>query len=587
MRDNLIPLLRKWKDVIILCGIILLGLAIRSYHINFPSIGYHNMKENEYLIMAQEMARTGEFLPSISYQKIKEKKDLKTSGGIERKDDFITRRIYFFNAFDDSPRMRLYPQPPLVSYQILFSWKILGENLWGPRLFNIMFGLLSILVTYFIALLLFGNSALGLFSAFLLSIMPLAVFFSRNLQPESPAFFFMLLGNLFYLKFSSGFRRYNLVLGGLSLSFAWLYKFSFLIGLAPAFFYFPYTAIFKQKKELLRCVLAFLLPFSVILLAFLWLKYIGQWEFQELSRIKLLEVFSFTYWQKFGGMIRWYLVGENFTPVYILLASIGIVLAFVNRKGLLSRFIIGWVLTIIPYAMIFSDYLNQHNYYQMPFLGLVCISSANTVYWLSGLVRKYLKKDLIVYLMIATAAISAPFVYGSCFRMYGTVFLGQDVAGESLREFTNPDERIFLLTHFQGYAIARYARRYVGWTDDLKDFQEKEQKFNIRYICVYPAEFIRMLQDNHPDLFKYIQENYHVKEVGLSEESKALFYLILEKGKGSNPETFLQSFSGKLQLRTVYKLFGNYMFLYSLRPPVPIQYNDGLSIRFPSDTGQK
>ena len=33
----------------ILILFLLLGLYLRIYHLNYPSIGYHNMKENEYL----------------------------------------------------------------------------------------------------------------------------------------------------------------------------------------------------------------------------------------------------------------------------------------------------------------------------------------------------------------------------------------------------------------------------------------------------------------------------------------------------------------------------------------------------------
>ena len=157
------------RNTIILCSILLAGFALRSYNLNSPPIGYHNMKENEYLSMAQEMIRTN---------------------------DYTKRRIYFYRAFEKEPTMKIYPQPPLVSYQTLIVWKLLGENIWGARLLNVFFGVASILVIYFVGLILFKDNVLSLFCAFLLAIMPLAVFFSRNLQPESPAFFFMLLGNL-------------------------------------------------------------------------------------------------------------------------------------------------------------------------------------------------------------------------------------------------------------------------------------------------------------------------------------------------------------------------------------------------------
>jgi 4-amino-4-deoxy-L-arabinose transferase-like glycosyltransferase len=526
------------KRYIFLGLIVFFGISLRSYNLSFPSIGYHNAKENDYLSMAQEMERT---------------------------QDYITRRIYFWNAFEDNPQMKVYPQPPLITYQVLLAWKIFGENLWGPRLINVLFGGLSILVIYFIAFVLFGNIAFSLGAAFLLAIMPLAIFFSRNLQPESQAFFFMLLGNLFYLRFISTSKKYNLILGGVSFAITWLYKFSFLIGVFPFLCCAPFKTIFREKKEFFKSALSFVLPFLLILATIFWLKRIGQWGFQDIGRVKPWEVFLPSYWEKYAGMIWWYIRGENFTIIYVCTTLLGIIIALVRRKGLLSRYLIGWTLAIIPYAMIFSDYLNQHNYYQMPFLVLVCLSTIYLFFFISEMGKKFINTDLLILIMILVIGASLPFAYQSAKRMYGAVFFGEDVAGESLKEFTQPDERIFLLTFPQGYAIARYAHRYVGWTYNLKEFQEREKKFNVNYICFYPVDYVQLVMKNNPDLFKYIQENYHFKEIGYSEGEKNIFYIILERGKGSDPNAFLKDFSGVKQLRNIYKIFGQYYFFYTLR----------------------
>jgi len=133
--------------------------------------------------------------------------------------------------------------------------------------------------------------------------------------------------------------------------------------------------------------------------------------------------------------------------------------------------------------------------------------------------------------------------------MHSTIFAGVDVAGESLRGFTNPDEHFFLLSYSQGYGITRYAQRYADWTYEIQEFKEKEKTLGIRYICVYPAEYILSLKNDRPELFRYIRDNYHVKEGGMIEEPRHLFYLILEKGKGAGREDFMESISGQIQLR--------------------------------------
>ncbi len=524
------------KNKAILGLIILLGILLRIYSLDFPSIGYHNMKENEYLSMAQEMNRTK---------------------------DYITRRIYFYNSFEDNPIMKLYPQPPMVSYQTLFAWRLLGENLWGARLFNALFGIVSIAIIYLLTRLLLGNITYALASAFFLAIMPLAVFFSRNLQPESPAFFFMLLGNFFYLKFLSGFKKHWLFLGALAFTLAWAYKFSFLIGIFPFLFCIPFRNIIKNKRALIKYFLIICLSFIPLLLSILWIKAIGQWEFEQLNRVKLLEIFSLPYWRKYGRMIWWYTRGENFTLVFTWLTCLGAIIALTRRKGLLNRYIIGWAFTLIPYGMIFSDYINQHNYYQMPLLILVCVSSVYALVFLNGIVKKFVKKEVFIFALILTTALAALPVYSAIQRMYGTVFLGEDVAGESLKEFTSVGERVFIFTHVQGYGISRYAQRYMDWPKDLEDFKRKEAKFNVRYICIYPSEHAGNIDRS---IFNYMRDNYHLKEVGLTEQPNNITYFILEKGLGSDPKDFLRSFSGKMQPRTIYKLLGRYIFFYTIRP---------------------
>lgn len=524
-----------------LCLILLLGFLVRTYHINFPSIGYHNMKENDLLSIAQEMKRTG---------------------------DFLTRRVYFLSGLEEEPMVKLFPQVPLIPYQILVSWRFLGENLWGPRLLNVIFGVLSILVIYLIGRLLFRETILSLLCAFFLSIMPLAVFFSRNIQPESPGFFFMILGNLFYLRFIRFLKKSDFFLGGVSFSIAWLYKLSFIIGVFPFLFCLPYTIFFKEKKESLRHIVVFLISYIPVLIVTLWLIQIGEWQFHPAVRINLWKIFTFSYWKEYGRPIWWYMQGENFTPVYTALTLLGIIFAILKPKELSNRFILGWALTIIPYAMIFQNLINQHNYYQMPFLILVCVSSVNAISYISEVVsiKSVSPKHFLVFLIAVVIIISSSFVYNSTSRMFGTIFYGLDVAGASLKEFTKPGERIFLLAHHQGQGIARYARRYAGWTDDLEDFKNKERSFNIRYISFYPAELALTLKINNAALFDYIQNNYHVKEVGLTEEPANIFYIILEKGEGSDQKTFLQSFNGTRQLRTIYKIPNRYIFFYSLRP---------------------
>lgn len=528
------------KNCFVLVLIIFLGLIFRIYNLDFPSIGYHNMKENEYLSIAEEMLKSK---------------------------DLITRRSFLYELADGLKK-NYYPQVPLVSYQILLAWKIFGNNLWGPRLFNVLFGLFSILVIYFMGWELFKSKKISLAAAFLMAVFPLAVFFSRNLQPESPALFFMSLAHLFYLKFFSGGRRKFLFLGGCFLSLAALYKFSFLFGILPFIFFVSVGSILKNKTRMIKDLFVALVPFSIFLAGMFWLKLTGQWGYVELDRIRLFDIFSLTYWLKNSWFILHYLVEENFTLPFVGLTLLGIGLALnQNFKGLMERYIVGWSLMILLYSMVFSDYIHQHNYYQMPFLPLVCLASVYALKRIADFFFRFLKRDWFIYLFLLVFSFSLDKMFESIINMHKTVFLGADVAGDSLREFTRPEERIFVLTHGQGYAVVRYAQRYALWAYSVSDFIRNEEKFSVRYICVYPAKLIFYLKKYHPHLFDYIENNYHFKEVGFVPQSKTIEYIILERGAGMDIEGFLQkfTFADEKNLRRIYKLPFKRVAFYTLR----------------------
>lgn len=527
--------LYKSAHLLVLAAILLLAAGLRSFNLNFPSIGYHNLNENEYLLAAQEMKRTG---------------------------SYFTEKIYCYNIFQKPPDGYRH-RPALIPYQILLAWKLLDENLWGPRLLNVLFGVLSVLVLYHISRLLFKDEVRALSAGLLLAIMPLAVFFSRNLQPESPAFFFMVISNLFYLRFVPSLKKYNLFLCGLSLSLACLYNFNFFISIIPYMLCFPFARCLKEKKIFLNAPFLFsLLPLAIALIWTGWLNW--QWPL-VFENIRPLDVFTARYWSEHGRQIWWYAKQENFTLIYLLLALSGMAFAFFRRKGLLNRYLIGWALALIVYAAIYSEYLFENNFSQMPFLALVCISAIYAVSSASNFLKKHLKRDFFPICILIIVSVSVPSVSASIVRMFQTAFLGADVAGESLKEFTGPGERVFLSGHIQGYAILRYSQRPAGWTENLGEFRDKEREFNIRYACFYPAENLFRLKAENAPLFEYIQGNYRIKEVGLTEEPFRMYYIILERGQGSDLEASLKSLTGIKQMKTIYKSFDKYVFFYAIR----------------------
>src|SRR3989338_4284604 len=106
--------------------------------------------------------------------------------------------------------------------------------------------------------------------------------------------------------------------------------------------------------------------------------------------------------------------------------------------------------------MVFSDYLNQHNYYQMPFLGFVCLTIVYFIKEISSYIANIfnLTRKLEIFLFIFTAftVISLPDVKRDVVAHFRVIYPGTDVIGKVLKKITEKNENFFVYTFSQGYA---------------------------------------------------------------------------------------------------------------------------------------
>lgn len=91
-------------------------------------------------------------------------------------------------------------KPPLFTYLITPSVAIFGLNEFAIRFPSAVLGILTVLITYFLAKNLFNNNLVGLWSAFFLSISPWHIQLSRTAFEANAGIFFFTLGLLFFLK---------------------------------------------------------------------------------------------------------------------------------------------------------------------------------------------------------------------------------------------------------------------------------------------------------------------------------------------------------------------------------------------------
>lgn len=532
--------LKKHITVILLSLIILSGFLLRVYHLNFPSIGYHNMKENEFISMAENMLKTN---------------------------DFFSRRIDFHSGLELNPdKIKLFPGGHLLAYQIALGLRLFPRefSLGYARLFSIPLFLIAIIFMYKSTLILTNSSKIALLSALLLNILPLGVYFARNLQPEVHALLFMSISIYYYLLFVRTYSFRYLAFSGISAVFIFLYKFTFLVCYVPFLFVFPYVELRKiiPRKQIM---VKSLLCFTPLLCVYILFVITGEFKFgASTGRISPLDIFTISYWKMNGSIIKHYIVNENYTIFYTFTTLGGfLIILFFSKDSLLKKYMSGWVLAIILYAAILSDYINQHNYYQMPFIFLAAFDSAYFLNRVSETIAKIWPRKIGIWFIGLFVLFSFFSIIPSVKAHYNVVFYGQDVAGRYLNKHLALNERFFIYTFSQGYGTCVYARRKCGWPKDLNELQAKEKELGINYLAIYPFNFLDKIPSEIRD---YLTANYHIAHVGLAsftrQQALVPYTLILKKGGEIDFKKFFNNH--KLNLANNYSVFKDKVMFYTL-----------------------
>ncbi|OGF62290.1 hypothetical protein A2926_04345 [Candidatus Giovannonibacteria bacterium RIFCSPLOWO2_01_FULL_44_40] len=167
--------------------------------------------------------------------------------------------------------LSFHDHPPLIFLIQHLSFKLFGDSLFAARLPSAIFGILSILLVYLIALRITNLNKLripnsfALIAAALFSISFAAVGVSRLAMMESVLFFFILLNIYFFLRFLED-KKYWFFFGA-SLGLAFLTKYT-AIFLIPAYLIFLLAAKspLLKSKYLYASIFAAILLFSPVII---------------------------------------------------------------------------------------------------------------------------------------------------------------------------------------------------------------------------------------------------------------------------------------------------------------------------------
>ncbi len=527
----LVHKIKKNHVMIFLILFVLFGLYLRSYHLGFPYIGYHNMKEHETLDPTYFFISEGKYLHKQAFA--------------------------FFGLDEKTGYHEEYGEVPMIAFAMIPIWLLFGKQLIVARILMVLFFLGSIVLTYHIVKKLTNDDFVSLLSSFFMTIMPLGIYFGQHVQPESPALFFMLLSLFFYLQWIDDLEHKNsnknAILFTLSLAISGLFKPTFLIVLIPMAFLFPYKNFYEgikhHRKEYFKKIGFLVLGF----LPFIIMRALYEFSIVDKSkvsyRIELLRTFDSGYWSSRMPSFAAY-INDNFTFWFFWIAMIGIILVCFKFRTKLGKFMIGFMIALIPYILLLSSKIAGHAYYQMPFLPMICIASAYVFYILGTTLKQITSKHFALYIPLILILLTVPALQDANDRVYGTLFYGQDYLGQYIKEHTNPGDRLITYAPSQEFAICSYAERRCGSPYNLTHFKRVEQVFNIPYVVISASEWNRVSSD--PEVFNYISQNYHLELVGGVVEGNQII-----------PITFLLQRPGSL----------NISIISSQQPKLAVEYD--------------
>lgn len=518
--NEMLKTLKENKSVFLILFLILLfGIYLRAYHMDYPVVGYHNWKETHYLTEARNFARDGFFEHG------------------------------FFVPANDYPTLEGDPSGahadtfPITSILVAVFFKIFGTELWAARLIGVLFSLGTILMMFLVVRRLFKREDLAIISAFFTAILPLFVFFSHNVQLVNPGIFFMLTGAYFYLRWRENNILTELILSSIFLTLAILTKYPFLVIIIPILLTFPFKRLKKVKTYFS------IIPLLLVPIWFLYSRTVvartGKGAV-DLSLINFSVLLTSSWWNSFQAYII-----DNYTSIAFLFSLIGLLLIILLYKNgkLGEKFTLSYALATLIFVFIMSEKLGGHSYHQFPIAPFFIIAMSYFVVVIStnfanlattSITDKEIKDrnfKIMKYLAITILLILvlySPFNYpwdsaiDAKNRQFNTQFYGLDVAGEYIKEHSDPDERMFF-SGGQTFGVLWHADRKGYYPIQDVEKIKKGESLGVEWIFIHSTGLQRTQTSGS---WSYIKENYELKQLGFLKTGQGdqLSYLLLKKG---------------------------------------------------------
>ncbi|MFB3921044.1 MAG: ArnT family glycosyltransferase [Terriglobia bacterium] len=450
-----------------LYAILLLALALRTYHLGYPPWDYHNWRQTNTLMVARDFARRGfdALHPQVAW----------VSG------DQPSKPSYFCGEFS------------IESIFAALLYRAFGESHAAGRSVVIAFSLAGI---YFLYLLLRRRAgvAAARSGALLLAVNPYWLFFGRVLTPEVPALA-LALGALNVLdQWTEEHRKTSLLLAAVLTSLAFLQTLSVLVVAAPALLLFwnefGWRSIRRWEIYAYGAIAG--VP------AALW-----YWHSAALARAS---GFNFMPAGDLGrNMARWLeppflrevgsrLAVEAFSPIGLVMVTLALFGLARGRVGWLFR---AWLLAGAGFLFLIPETLAQ-NYYDL--LLLVPAGSA-----LAGIaVARWLESPKLRMVALALLVLLAADAVRCARPLYREDRSPYDL-GILLKNLTRPSDLI--VTESGGSPNVLYAADRRGWIDPENNLTRLEHLAAVGARYYAPAASAG--SDSRRDFFAALDERFY------------------------------------------------------------------------------
>ncbi len=315
--------------------IVLIGLFLRLVNINAPVLGVHSWRQADTASIAR---------------------------------NFLSNNFNFWQPqvnWSGSTNGFVECEFPLYQYLVAHLYKIFGVNEVFARGLSIVFGCLSIIFLFRLIKRVFDIQVAWWGSLFY-SILPVCVFYSRTIQPESLMMFLGIFSLERWVAFLDHKNKKNLF-------FSWLaFTIAVLIKVLPLFWIGIPILITGFQKSLISKYRLYIYPLITILICYIW--YSHAYNLGQSTGL------SFGLWGSDTDRYSWavlfelrYYIDLFFRILFrnYLLLGFPLVLLSIQKVGFNNIFVMG-IFSVLLTGFISPISYGIHEYYQLPMMIFSC-----------------------------------------------------------------------------------------------------------------------------------------------------------------------------------------------------------------------